>query len=99
MCDRCAEWDFPIAEIWRPCWTPSSPARRRRTAPDWSDASDPWEALRLLRIIRKQQRELAALRAQAVVGPAPRPPRPSFEGLLEPPESPAGEVAHEPSAD
>lgn len=29
MCERCQDFDFPIADIWRPCYQPSRPSTRR----------------------------------------------------------------------
>jgi len=30
MCARCADYDFPHAEIWRPCYQPKQPAFSRK---------------------------------------------------------------------
>lgn len=33
MCKRCADFDFPMADIWRPCYQPTRPSRSTRHIP------------------------------------------------------------------
>lgn len=40
MCERCADIDYPIADIWRPCYTPAT----RRTARPYTPGEDDFEA-------------------------------------------------------
>lgn len=91
MCELCAHYDFPIADVWRPCYQPRPSAPVRRVPPPLNDEDvDRSERIRILEAtIRRQRRELQELRALLVAqqGQA-QTVRPAFEGVIE--QVPAG---------
>ncbi len=75
MCDRCAELDYPIADVWRPCYRSSHAEQmraREKTRPvayhdDYFETSQTITSLRAIlhqqaRLIRSQRRTIEALR-------------------------------------
>ena len=69
MCSKCDDIDYPVADIWRPCYVPSG--RRSPgyipTSPRGGFHDTDVEPLRTIQnlsaIIRKQKAEISALKA------------------------------------
>lgn len=82
MCDRCADIDYPVADIWRPCYLPG--ARRANARND--DFFETAEMIGDLRgIIRQQHARIAAQqRTVEAMRLSVRAPSVGFDG---PPET------------
>ena len=60
MCERCADYDFAMSEIWRPCYQPSQAqqerARARRRSYNDDDFGSAQTIASLRTIVQQQQR-------------------------------------------
>lgn len=83
MCERCADIDYRVSDLWRPCWQPVQRPSRRRFVPGEED----FEARSIIRTLRQQLKasearnrmlmaQLEILRARRPEGEPSDPPAP-----------------------
>ena len=90
MCKRCEDFDFPIAEIWKPCFEPRQNRgrneireRQQNSGQDFFESAQTIETQRL--IIKQQHSRIAKLEreleAHKLKPTGTESSRRSFEGL------------------
>lgn len=54
ICDKCADIDYRVADVWRPCWVPTRQGTRQRQVP----GEDDYEAARIIAELRQANKRL-----------------------------------------
>lgn len=85
MCDLCMLIDYPVAECWRPCYTPHHRQKPRGYIPttprggfDEADFAARQRIADLLAVIRRQRREISELKRRP---PTDRATGSAYEGV------------------
>ena len=85
MCERCGLMDYPVADVWRPCWQPNPTDRRTAIPLRPIPGEEAFEPDRVLAIVRAQlkraEKAVTRLTAENEHLKARRTEIPDFPGI------------------